>query len=123
MMTRSDTRKGQRQGDLFNSLLRDLVSPCHAMVKFADAIDWQNFEDGLSERFCVESFLEESLQMKPSRGDVESAVQKKAVRRPTDARLYDRLCGRQVKTATENGFEFRQAYERSGKQEEVLFHS
>ena len=40
-MTKSDTRKEQ-QGDLFKPLLRDIVSPRHAMVKLADAIDWQS---------------------------------------------------------------------------------
>ena len=52
MMTKSDTRKEQ-QGDLFKPLLRDIVSPHHAMVKLADAIDWQSFEDGLSASFCA----------------------------------------------------------------------
>lgn len=52
MMTKSDTCKEQ-QGDLFNPLLRDIVSPRHAMVKLADAIDWQSFEDGLSASFCA----------------------------------------------------------------------
>ena len=54
MMTRSDTRKEQ-QGDLFKPLLRDIVSPRHAMVKLADAIDWQSFEDGLSGSFCADN--------------------------------------------------------------------
>ena len=45
-MTRSDTHQEQ-QGDLFKPLLRDIVSPRHAMVKLADAIDWKSFEDGL----------------------------------------------------------------------------
>ena len=52
MLTKSDTRKEQ-QGDLFKPLLRDIVSPHHAMVKLADAIDWQSFEDGLSASFCA----------------------------------------------------------------------
>ena len=43
-MTKSGTRKEQ-QGDLFKPLLRDIVSPYHAMVKLADAIDWLSFED------------------------------------------------------------------------------
>lgn len=54
MMTKSDTRKEQ-QGDLFKPLLRDIVSPYHAMVKLADAIDWQSFEDGLSASFCADN--------------------------------------------------------------------
>ena len=54
MITKSDTRKEQ-QGDLFKPLLRDIVSPRHAMVKLADAIDWQSFEDGLSASFCADN--------------------------------------------------------------------
>ena len=50
MMARSDTRKEQ-QGDLFEPLLRDIVSPRHAMVKLSDAIDWQSFEDACREAF------------------------------------------------------------------------
>lgn len=44
MMTKSkDTT--MVQGHLFKPLLRDIVSPRHAMVKLADAIDWKSFED------------------------------------------------------------------------------
>lgn len=195
MMTKSDTRKEQ-QGDLFNPLSRDIVSPHHAMVKLADAIDWQSFEDGLSASFCAdngrpscpvrlmvalhylkyasgmsdeavldewlenpywqyftggiyfeheyptdqstmsrwrkklarsgaEKMLEESLKtglregfIKKSeltRVNVDSTVQEKAVRYPTDARLYDRLRERLVKSARKNGIELRQTYERIGK--------
>ena len=195
MITKSDTRKEQ-QGDLFKPLLRDIVSPRHAMVKLADAIDWQSFEDGLSASFCAdngrpscpvrlmvalhylkyasgmsdeavldewlenpywqyftggiyfeheyptdqstmsrwrkklarsgaEKMLEESLKtglregfIKKSeltRVNVDSTVQEKAVRYPTDARLYDRLRERLVKSARKNGIELRQTYERIGK--------
>lgn len=52
MMTKSkDT--ATVQGHLFKPLLRDIVSPRHAMVKLADAIDWKSFEDGLQECFCA----------------------------------------------------------------------
>ena len=54
MMTRSDTHQEQ-QGDLFKPLLRDIVSPRHAMAKLADAIDWQSFEYGLSAGFCADN--------------------------------------------------------------------
>lgn len=196
-MTRSDTHQEQ-QGDLFKPLLRDIVSPRHAMVKLADAIDWKSFEDGLSGSFCAdngrpscpvrlmvalhylkyasgmsdeavldewlenpywqyftggiyfeheyptdqstmsrwrkklarsgaEKMLEESLKtglregfIKKSeltRVNVDSTVQEKAVRYPTDARLYDRLRERLVKSARKNGIELRQTYERIGKKD------
>lgn len=44
-----------------------------------------------------------------------STVQEKAVRYPTDARLYDRMRERLVKSARKNGVELRQTYERVGK--------
>ena len=51
MMTKSkDTTTVQSH--LFKPLLRDIVSPRHAMVKLADAIDWKSFEDGLQEYFA-----------------------------------------------------------------------
>ena len=54
MMTKSkDTT--MVQSHLFKPLLRDIVSPRHAMVKLADAIDWKSFEDGLQEYFCADN--------------------------------------------------------------------
>ena len=54
MMTKSkDT--ATVQSHLFKPLLRDIVSPRHAMVKLADAIDWKSFEDGLQECFCADN--------------------------------------------------------------------
>ncbi len=194
MTTRSDTRK-ERQGDLFQPLLRDIVSPRHTMVELADAMDRQSFEDGLSGSSCADNgrpscpvrlmvalhtlkyasgmsdeavldewlenpcrqyftggiyfeheypadqsamsrwrkklarsgaeMLEESLKTElregftkksePTRGNVDSTVQEKAVRCPADARLYDRLRERLVKSARKNGIELRQTYERIGK--------
>ncbi len=189
-------QSGRIQSHLFKPLLRDIVSPRHAMVKLADAIDWQSFEAGLSEYFCADNgrpscpvrlmvdlhylkyasgmsdeavldewlenpywqyfsgeiyfeheyptdqstmsrwrrklgksgakkMLEESLKnglregfIKKSelnRINVDSTVQEKAVRYPTDARLYDRMRERLVKSARQNGVELRQTYERIGK--------
>lgn len=195
MMTKSDTQKEQ-QGDLLKPLLRDIVSPRHGMVKLADVIDRQSFEDGLSANFCAdngrpscpvrlmvalhylkyasgmndeavldewlenpccqyfteriffeyecptdqstmsrwrkklarsgaEKMLEESLKTGPRkevikkselpRVNVDSTVQKKAVRYLTDVRLYDQLRKRLVKSARKNGIELRQTYERIKK--------
>lgn len=156
------------------------------MVKLADAIDWQSFEDGLRECFCAnngrpscsvrlmvalhylkyasgmsdeavlaewlenpyrqyftggiyfepeypmdqssmsrrrkklaksgaEQMLEESLKTglcegfikktELNRVNVDSTVQGKAVRYPTDARFYDRMRERLVKSARPNGCE------------------
>ncbi len=73
----------------------------------------------------AEKMLEESLKtglrngfikkMELNRVNVDSTVQEKAVRYPTDARLYDRMRERLVKSARKNGVELRQTYERIGK--------
>ena len=54
MMTKSNS-SGAVQSHLFKPLLRDIVSKRHAMVKLADAIDWQSFEDGLHDCFCADN--------------------------------------------------------------------
>jgi IS5 family transposase len=54
MMTKTNDSDGL-QGHLFKPLLRDIVSPRHAMVKLADTIGWQSFDDGLSECFCADN--------------------------------------------------------------------
>ena len=46
---------------------------------------------------------------------VDTTVQTKKIRFPTDARLYDRMRERLVKTATTDGIDLRQSYERVGK--------
>jgi len=47
--------------------------------------------------------------------NVDTTVQTKAIRFPTDARLYDRMRETLVKTAKEEGIELRQSYTRVGK--------
>ncbi|MDD3885421.1 MAG: hypothetical protein PHI35_00935 [Victivallaceae bacterium] len=51
MMTKSNS-SGAVQNHLFKPLLLDIVPTRHAMVKLADAIDWQSFEEGLQSCFC-----------------------------------------------------------------------
>ena len=67
----------------------------------------ESLKTGLREGFIKKSEL--------TRVNVDSTVQEKAVRYPTDARLYDRLRERLVKSARKNGIELRQTYERIGK--------
>lgn len=54
MLTKSNS-SGAVPSHLFKPLLLDIVSKRHAMVKLADAIDWQSFEDGLRECFCADT--------------------------------------------------------------------
>lgn len=50
------------------------------------------------------------------RVNIDTTVQSKAVRYPTDARLYNRARERLVKTARECGLKIKQSYERAGPQ-------
>lgn len=50
-----------------------------------------------------------------ARVNVDTTVQEKNIRFPTDARLYDRMRGRLVKAAGENGVTLRQSYGRVAK--------
>jgi len=50
------------------------------------------------------------------RVNVDTTVQPKDIRFPTDARLYDRMREKLVKLAQSEGIELRQSYERIGKQ-------
>lgn len=72
----------------------------------------------------AEAMLKETIQtglrmnvIKPTqlkRVNVDTTVQAKAVRYPTDARLYNRARERLVKTARKSGIEIKQSYERVG---------
>ncbi len=67
----------------------------------------ESLKTGLREGFIKKTEL--------NRVNVDSTVQEKTVRYPTDARLYDRMRERLVKSARRNGVELRQTYERVGK--------
>ncbi len=49
------------------------------------------------------------------RVNVDTTVQEKDIRFPTDARLYDRACERLVKEAKKGGIHLRQTYSRLSK--------
>ncbi len=184
------------QGHLFKPFLRDIVSERHSLVKLADAINWQSFDEGLEECFCsdngrpslptrlmvglhylkyaydmsdegvleewlenpywqyftggeyfehelpldsssmtrwrkrlskagAEKMLEESIKTGLQAGfikrtelkrvNVDTTVQEKNVRYPTDSRLYDRMRERLVKAAQVRDIKLRQSYKRNGK--------
>lgn len=183
------------QPDMFRPRLRDLVNPDHPLVKLADAVDWEAFENNLQphfsgegraakpvrlmvglqylkyafdhsddsvvaawvenpywQYFCgevffayeppidpssmtnwrgylketgVEEMLAETIRaglrggfIKPAdlqRVNVDTTVQEKNVRFPTDARLLDRSRERLVKRARAQGIVLRQSYSRVGK--------
>ena len=183
------------QPDMFRPRLRDIINPNHPLVKLADAVDWQVFEQNLKpyfsgtgrqakpvrlmvglqylkfafnhsdesvlamwvenpywQYFCggvffehtspidsssmthwraylkeagVEEMLAETIRtglrggfVKPAdleRVNVDTTVQEKNVRFPTDSRLLDRSRERLVKRARAQGIVLRQTYVRVGK--------
>ena len=70
----------------------------------------------------LKATIETGLKMKvikPSqmqRVNIDTTVQTKAVRFPTDSRLYDRARERLVKTARKQGLKIKQSYDRVGRQ-------
>ena len=184
------------QPDFFRTLLKDFINPDNALVKLANAIDWDGLEvafakcycdnngrpacpvrvmvglqylkylNGISDQdtldhwcenpywqyFCgmalfqhtpptdqttmstwrkrvaqagAEKLLEEVLStglrakiIKPAdlaRVNLDTTVQPKNIRYPTDARLYERCCERLVKQAKRDQIRLRQSYARVNK--------
>lgn len=67
----------------------------------------ESIKSGLREGFIKRTELK--------RVNVDTTVQEKNVRFPTDARLYDRMREKLVKAARERGIKLRQSYKRNGK--------
>lgn len=67
----------------------------------------ESLKAGLKEGFIKRSELK--------RVNVDTTVQEKNVRFPTDARLYDRMREKLVNAAQKSGIKLRQSYKRSGK--------
>lgn len=74
----------------------------------AEAMLTQTISTGLKVGFIRPTMLQ--------RVNVDTTVQEKAIRHPTDARLYDRMRQRLVTMARNRGIALRQSYERKGKQ-------
>jgi transposase, IS5 family len=189
-------RKGPVQSSLIKVFLKDIISDDHPLVKLADMVEWEVFEEKLGPTFCeyngrpglpirmmvglhylkytyslsdeavvegwVENpyhqyfcggiFFEHRFPIDPSsmtrfrdrlkkagleellketirtglrggfikrselkRVNVDTTVQEKEIRFPTDARLYDRCRERLVEAAKDRGIELRQSYSRKGK--------
>jgi len=67
----------------------------------------ESIKPGLKEGFIRRTDLK--------RVNIDTTVQKKNIRYPTDARLYDRLRKKIVSAAQKNGIKLRQSYVRNGK--------
>jgi IS5 family transposase len=188
--------EGSIQSEMFKVFLKDIVFDRHPLVKLADMVDWNVFEEKLALTFCDDNgrpglpvrlmvglhylkytyslsdeavvegwienpywqyfcggiFFEHGFPIDPSsmtrwrerlhgagleellgetirtglrggfireaelkRVNVDTTVQEKDIRFPTDARLYDRMRERLVEAARERGIELRQTYSRKGK--------
>ena len=184
------------QGDLFRVELTNVIDMEHALVKLANGVEWDRFEEVFGETYCpdngrpgvstrlmvalhylkytynlsdedvlegwienpywqqlsgmkyfehtipidpssmtrwrkrvgesgAKSLLRETIQaglkLKAVKGtqlkriNVDTTVQEKAIRFPTDARLYDRSRARLVQAAKERGIPLRQNYNRKSK--------
>ena len=87
-----------------------------SMTRWRKRIGVEGAEELLSQALTTavkERYLKRSQCQKVN---VDTTVQTKDVRFPTDARLYDRMRERLVKTAQAEGIELRQSYSRIGKE-------
>jgi len=86
-----------------------------SMTRFRDRLKRAGLEELLGEtiRTGLRGGLIKRSELK--RVNVDTTVQEKHVRYPTDARLYDRCWERLVEAARERGIELRQTYSRKGK--------
>ena len=89
-----------------------------SMTRWRARIGEAGAEELLAETLAAPSGLKLKA-VKPrqlKRVNVDTTVQEKHIRFPTDARLYDRMRERLVKQARADGIELRQTYVRTGKQ-------
>ena len=86
------------QGDLFKTELIRIIDLNHPLVHFGNEVNWDRVEKAFGKRV-----------------NVDTTVQEKEIRYPTDARLYNRSRERLVKAAEERGIDLRQNYNRVAK--------
>lgn len=86
-----------------------------SMTRFRDRLKKAGLEELLGEtiRTGLRGGFIKSSELK--RVNVDTTVQEKEIRFPTDARLYDRCRERLVEAAKDRGIELRQSYSRTGK--------
>ena len=110
-----------RQRELFRVELVQIIDTAHGLVKLADVVDWDQLEKVFGATFCpdngrpaISTRLMVALHLK--RVNVDTTVQEKEIRFPTDARLYDRARQRLVAEAKRRDIDLRQNYNRLSKQ-------
>lgn len=92
------------------------------MSRFRTRIGEAGAEELLSETIAAGLKLKAIKPHQLKRVNVDTTVQEKEVRYPTDARLYDRARERLVKAAKERNVELRQNYNRVAKQLLLMSH-
>ena len=93
-------------------------APIHpsSMCRWRKRIGDAGAEELLKQTIKTGLKLNAIKQHQLKRVNVDTTVQEKEIRFPTDARLYDRARQRLVKAANKNGIELRQNYNRKSKQ-------
>jgi len=90
-----------------------------SMVRWRERIGEAGAEELLKQTIESGLKLKAIKKSQLKRINVDTTVQEKAIRYPTDARLYHRAMERLVKAARERGIKLRQSYKRKSK--EMLF--
>jgi IS5 family transposase len=54
-----------RQGDLFRVELTSVIDMAHALVKLANTVDWDRFEQVFGETYCAEVVINRFVEIDP----------------------------------------------------------
>jgi IS5 family transposase len=93
-----------------------------SMTRFRNRIGEAGAEELLKETIVAGQKLKAITPHQLKRVNVDTTVQEKEVRYPTDSRLYERSRERLVKAAAERGIDLRQNYNRTAKHQLLMSH-
>ncbi len=93
-----------------------------SMTRFRNRIGEAGAEELLKETIAAGLKLKAITPHQLKRVNVDTTVQEKEVRYPTDSRLYERSRERLVNAATERGIDLRQNYNRTAKHHLLMSH-
>lgn len=93
-----------------------------SMTRFRNRISEAGAEELLKETIATGLKIKAITPHQLKRVNVDTTVQEKEVRHPTDSRLYERSRERLVKAAEERGIDLRQNYNRTAKHQLLMSH-